>query len=239
LRATGSRERAPDDRLREAIQQAAKKVWIASAFSLSYGGQVVALLFAMTMARNMVTAALTTFPIRISNSTTISDAHPRSRGTRARVLQIDPPQIEGAGKTGCTLHPRSRVQTAHKNAHEHTGSAEAIRPSLRNGFTAYAVLSPATNSSCHRRRRINGSSKPGRASQNLRQLDTSNGCQDHTVLPYAYRRSSARCRSLTSRLRLAPRSHRAPGAAASTASQPNVRDDHDTPLFSGRDGASL
>jgi hypothetical protein len=178
-----------------------------------------------------VAATFTTFRI--------SDAHPRSRGTRARVLQIDPPQIEGAGKTGCTPHPRSRVQTAHKNAHEHTGSAEAIRPSLRNGFTAYAVLSPATNSSCHRRRRINGSSKPGRASQNLRQLDTSNGCQDHTVLPYAYRRSSARCRSLTSRLRLALRSHRAPGAAASTASQPNVRDDHDTPLFSGRDGASL
>jgi len=63
LRATGSRERAPDDRLREAIQQAAKKVWIVSAFSLSYGGQVVALLLAMTTVRNMVTAALTTFPI--------------------------------------------------------------------------------------------------------------------------------------------------------------------------------
>jgi hypothetical protein len=35
------------------------------------------------------------------------------------------------------------VQAAHQeNAHEHTGSAEAIRPSLRNGFTAYFVLSP-------------------------------------------------------------------------------------------------
>jgi len=33
-----------------------------------------------------------------------------------------------------------------KNAHEHTGSAEAVRPSLRNGFTAYTVLSPATGS---------------------------------------------------------------------------------------------
>ncbi len=30
-----------------------------------------------------------------------------------------------------------------ENAHEHTGSAEAIRHSLRNGFTAYFVLSPA------------------------------------------------------------------------------------------------
>src|ERR1700675_266384 len=31
---------------------------------------------------------------------------------------------------------------AQKNAHEHTGSAEAIRHSLRNGFTAYNALSP-------------------------------------------------------------------------------------------------
>src|SRR5229473_1754668 len=41
-----------------------------------------------------------------------------------------------------------------RSAHEHTGSAEAIRHSLRNGLTAYAALSPATNSSCHRRWRI-------------------------------------------------------------------------------------
>jgi type I restriction enzyme M protein len=34
---------------------------------------------------------------------------------------------EGAGKTGCALHPRSRVQSGAKNAHEHTGSAEANR----------------------------------------------------------------------------------------------------------------
>jgi hypothetical protein len=74
-----------------------------------------------------------------------------------------------------------------RNAHEHTGSAEAIRHSLRNGFTAYAVLSPATNSSCHRRRRIIGSSQTRLGYENLRRLDTSNGCQDHTVLPYATR----------------------------------------------------
>jgi hypothetical protein len=35
------------------------------------------------------------------------------------------------------------VQQQTKNAHEHTGSAETLRPSLRNGFTAYIVLSPA------------------------------------------------------------------------------------------------
>jgi hypothetical protein len=54
------------------------------------------------------------------------------------------PSREGAGKTGCALHPRSRVQGVERDAHEHTGSAEAVRPSLRNGFTAYFVLSLAT-----------------------------------------------------------------------------------------------
>jgi hypothetical protein len=56
--------------------------------------------------------------------------------------EAPPFDTKGAGKTGCTPHPRSRVQAAQKNAHEHTGLAEAVRPSLRNGFTAYFVLSP-------------------------------------------------------------------------------------------------
>src|SRR2546428_10050356 len=38
-------------------------------------------------------------------------------------------------------------------AHEHTGSAEAVRHPLRNGFTAYFVLSPVSGLFCHRRRR--------------------------------------------------------------------------------------
>ena len=41
-------------------------------------------------------------------------------------------------------------------------AAEGIRHSLRNGFTAYAELSPETNSSCLRRRRIEGLFGPGR-----------------------------------------------------------------------------
>ena len=49
-----------------------------------------------------------------------------------------PEKKEGAGKTGCALHPRSHVQMCIKKcAHEHTGSAEAVRPSLRNGLTTY------------------------------------------------------------------------------------------------------
>ncbi|SIO13207.1 hypothetical protein SAMN05443247_02237 [Bradyrhizobium erythrophlei] len=72
-----------------------------------------------------------------------------------------------------------------RNAHEHTGSAEAPRHSLRNGFTAYNVLSPATNSFCHRHPRIQGLRKTRSGPQNLRGLDTSNGCQNHTPSPSA------------------------------------------------------
>jgi hypothetical protein len=56
---------------------------------------------------------------------------------------IDPQKEEGAGKTGCALHPRSRVQGLIKTRTRAYRSAEAVRPSLRNGFTAYIVLSPA------------------------------------------------------------------------------------------------
>ena len=84
---------------------------------------------------------------------------------------------------------------------------------------------------------------------NLHQLDTSNGCQDHTLLPSAAssrhtprparmlpeevsteafkRRSSARVRPLTEE---PPCEHTlAPDAAASTATRPNVRDDGQRP----------
>src|SRR3954470_7154025 len=36
----------------------------------------------------------------------------------------------------------SRAKQVEKDAHEHTGSAENIRHSLRNGFTAYIALTP-------------------------------------------------------------------------------------------------
>ena len=61
-------------------------------------------------------------------------------------FRLPPSKTEGAGKTGCALHPRSRVQVHRECAHEHTGPAESIRPSLRNGFTAYSVLSPENGS---------------------------------------------------------------------------------------------
>jgi hypothetical protein len=62
---------------------------------------------------------------------------------------------EGAGNAGCTLHPRSHVPNCAKETHMSIQvQSEALRHSLRNGFTAYGALSPATNSSCHRHWRI-------------------------------------------------------------------------------------
>ena len=78
------------------------------------------------------------------------------------VTEISAPlKSEGAGKAGCWLAPAvSCAICARKCAHEHTGSSRGIRPSLRNGLTAYAALSPATNSSCHRHQRIDSFANP-------------------------------------------------------------------------------
>ena len=51
-------------------------------------------------------------------------AFSRHVGARGLHLRL-PSSIEGAGKTECLLHPRSRVRFAqNKNAHEHTGQRE-------------------------------------------------------------------------------------------------------------------
>ena len=98
--------------------------------------------------------------------------------------------------------------------------------------------------------------RPGRACQNLRRFSTSNGCQDHTVLPYATRLRPevlrhVHIRKASTKTEAAP-FVLAPGiahkqsppcdalrndAAASTASHPNVRDDRDTPLLGDETGA--
>jgi hypothetical protein len=54
-----------------------------------------------------------------------------------------------------------RAICANKTAHEHTGQRETLRPSLRNGFTAYFVLSPENGSfasvACASYRKLNAS----------------------------------------------------------------------------------
>jgi hypothetical protein len=62
-----------------------------------------------------------------------------------------------------------------ENAHEHTGSAEAVRPSLRNSFTVYFVLSLATGFFV-----TIATQKIFRAN-----LTPASGRQDHTTSPSA------------------------------------------------------
>jgi hypothetical protein len=64
-----------------------------------------------------------------------------------------------------------------------------------NGFTAYVVLSPATNSSCHRRWRIGGFSVPGRARKTSANLTPATGarttrfCRPRSVFANRLRRA--------------------------------------------------
>src|SRR4249920_2075091 len=53
-------------------------------------------------------------------------------------------RAQGRPGARCTRGLVCKVRN--KNAHEHTGSAGASRPSLRSGFTAYFVLSPVNGS---------------------------------------------------------------------------------------------
>ena len=123
-----------------------------------------------------------------------------------------------------------------ESAHEHTGSAETLRHSPRNGFTAYAALSPATNSSCHRHRRISGSDEPGWAFKTSADLTPATGARTTRFCRTLQRRSSCAPLDRSRVQRPALRSHRARDAAASTASHPNVRDDRDTPLVRDETG---
>src|SRR6202011_4912914 len=76
-----------------------------------------------------------------------------SRGAIASGSWADTLETRVQGMPGARCTRGLACKIVQKNAHEHTGSAEAIRHSLRNGFTAYIALSPAIGLSCHRRLR--------------------------------------------------------------------------------------
>src|SRR5439155_2010733 len=78
-------------------------------------------------------------------------------------------RVRAAPAVSCAMCTR-------KCAHEHTGSAETLRPSLRNGFTAYIALSPATG--------FLATVAPEKRWL-LTSLTPASGRQDHTILPYA------------------------------------------------------
>jgi len=130
------------------------------------------------------------------------------------------PFAQGRGRRECRVLAAPAVPCARDGvrcAHEHTGTAGAFRHSLRNGFTAYAELSPETNSFCLRHRRNDGVGKPGRARNTSADLTPATGA-----------RTTRFCRTLQCRSSAAPPiAHRpkpalrsgssAAGAAASTA----------------------
>jgi hypothetical protein len=105
----------------------------------------------------------------------------------ARVLQIIRPNKnegavlpqEGSREDRVRAAPAvSRANRKQKAAHEHTGSAEAVRPSLRNGFTAYFVLSLATGFVVTIARVMRSI---------IANLTPAPGRQDHTTSPSALR----------------------------------------------------
>jgi hypothetical protein len=130
------------------------------------------------------------------------DASSRSRGAMrpsfARNSLPSNQRAQGTPDARCT---RGLVcKTAQKNAHEHTGSAEAFRHSLRNGFNAYIVLSSVSRAFLP--------PSPALLSANL---TPASGCQDHTISPSA----------LGAFVKGAIRVHRIPS---------RVCDDRETPL---------
>ena len=141
-----------------------------------------------------------------------------------------------------------------KNAHGGPQVRRNTRPSLRDGFTAYAAISPEPNSSGLRRRRIGGSHRPVGRSQTFAGLTPATGARTtrfcRPQLPRAIRSNRPACcrkkfrpRRLSAvRLTCRPVAHghnrpattRAPDTAASTATRPNVRDDGQRPSWRDR-----
>ena len=70
-----------------------------------------------------------------------------SRHDFARALQIRCPSSKNRGRRECRVRAAPAVSCAkklHIGAHEHTGQRRTLRHPLRNGFTAYFVLSPVS-----------------------------------------------------------------------------------------------
>ena len=133
------------------------------------------------------------------------------------MLALENRRAQGRPGARCT---RGLVRNCTKqNAHEHTGSAEAVRPSLRDGVTAYFELSLVTGLSCHHRR-ADIALEPIGSMRNCANLTPASGRQDHTTSPYA---------SVPF----------VKGTSASTASHRAFRDDREPPLSSGETGESI
>jgi hypothetical protein len=145
LRATGSRECAPDDGLREAIHGAAS---------------------------GELDCFVAYAPRNDGQRTQLHDIAARSARIMQKLFALEnrgrrEDRVRAAPAVSCAMCTK-------KCAHEHTGSAESIRPSLRNGFTAYNAPSPVTGFVAT----VAGGILPAN-------LTPASGRQDHTTSPYA------------------------------------------------------
>jgi hypothetical protein len=100
----------------------------------------------------------------------ISRRHARPRYTSTS----RPSRAWGMPGARCTRSPCAR-KSAHGSHHRSTGNTRHSRTRLV--LTAYIALSPATNSSCHRRRRIEGIAKPGWARKTSAGLTPATGAR--------------------------------------------------------------
>jgi hypothetical protein len=85
-----------------------------------------------------------------------------SRGAdSARVVHLSVRPMEGAGNAGCLQHPQPRAQRVGSTRVSHHRYPGTPGIPCAMVWTAYFVLSPATNSSCHRHRRMDDLAEPG------------------------------------------------------------------------------
>src|SRR5450755_77411 len=93
------------------------------------------------------------------------------------VLRRTPEKYRGRREDRVRAAPAvPRANSGRENAHEHTGSAETLRPSLRNGFNGLLRALPGDRAFLP--------PSPLR-SLLLKSLTPASGCQDHTTSPYA------------------------------------------------------
>jgi hypothetical protein len=147
----------------EAIHRATrKKAWIASAFARRASADAVV---ASAFARRRASTD------RSAPRNDGWEAHLRDPAARfARVVRKPsaPKRAQGTPGARCT---RGLVcKSVQKNAHEHTGSAEAIRHSLRNGFNGLYRALPGDRA-CLTPSPANMVLSARLGSQNLRRLD--------------------------------------------------------------------
>jgi hypothetical protein len=166
------------------------------------------------------------------------ESHPRIPAARFRPSDariIRPERTEGAGKAGSASAPAaSRAKKTNTRVSHHRFAEPSGLPCAMV-LTVYSALSPATNSSCHRRRRIDGlRPRPVGPAKTSADLTPATGART-TRLCRPQRSPFVLRAAIAHEVQPALRSPHALGAAASTASRPNVRDDGQRPSM-GRDG---